>query len=126
MEFTGRIVADAKVSIVKGDKEVVNFTVVMNERYKPKGSDEVKEYSTFIDIAYWRGANIAKVLNKGSVVTISTKRLFPKAYPDMNGDPKATINCFANDITLVHFKKAEAPKQPEPHEITEPVDDLPF
>lgn len=126
MEFTGRIVADAKVSIVKGDKEVVNFTVVMNERYKPKGSSEVKQYSTFIDVAYWRGSNIAKILNKGSVVTISTKRLFPKAYPDMNGDPKATINCFASDITLVQFKKAETSNQTEANEITEPVDDLPF
>jgi single-strand DNA-binding protein len=126
MEFTGRIVGDAKVSTVMGDKEVVNFTVVMNERYKPKGSDEVKQYSTFIDVAYWRGPNIAKILNKGSVVTISTKRLFPKAYATMNGDPKASINCHANDITMVHFKKSEAAKQPEPHEITEPVDDLPF
>jgi single-strand DNA-binding protein len=126
MEFTGRIVGDAKVSTVNGDKEVVNFTVVMNNRYKPKGSDVFKELSTYIDVAYWRGTNIAKILNKGSVVTVSTNMLFPRAYADMNGNPKASINCFAETIKMVHIKKAEVPKQAEPHEITEPVEDLPF
>lgn len=125
MEFTGKITSAAKTSIVKGDKEVVNFTVVLNDRYKPKGSNETKEYSTFINVAWWKGTNIAKILNKGSVVTVSG-RIFPHAYADLQGNPKANINCFANEIKVVHFKKVEAPTVPNPNELTEPLEDLPF
>jgi len=125
MEITGRIVADAKISTVKGDKEVVNFTVVSNDRYRPKGSKETKEFSTYFNIAWWMGTNIAKVLTKGSIVSVSG-RLFTNAYLDLQGNPKASINCHASEIKMIHIKKTTEPKQPDPHEISEPVADLPF
>ena len=125
MEFTGTITSDATVSTVKGDKEVVNFSVAINDRYKPKGASEAKELTTFINVAWWMGKGIAKILNKGSIVTISG-RLFVNAYNDMNGNAKGSINCHADSIKLIRGKKSEAPKQPEPHELTEPIADLPF
>lgn len=51
MEFTGRITTDAKTSVVKGGKEVVNFSIALNDRYKPKGSTESKEFTTYINVA---------------------------------------------------------------------------
>lgn len=125
MEFTGRITADAKVSTVKGDKEVVNFSVAINDRYKPKGSTEVKEFVTFINVAWWMGTGITKILRKGAIVTI-TGRLYANAYNDMQGNAKASINCHASEIKLVHSKKMEAQEETQPAEITEPVADLPF
>ena len=125
MEITGRIVGEAKISIVKGDKEVVNFTVVVNDRYRPKGSTETKELTTYYNIAWWKATGIAKILTKGSIVTISG-RLFVNAYNDMNGNAKGSINCHADSIKLIRGKKSEAPKQQEPHELTEPITDLPF
>ena len=128
MEFTGRITADAKISTVKGDKQVVNFSVAINDRYKPKGSDEVKEHVTFINVAWWLGTGIAKILTRGAIVTVSG-RLFCNAYNDMSGNAKASINCHASDIKLVHSKKTEAAeKMPEktPAELTQPLEDLPF
>ena len=125
MEITGRIVTDAKVSIAKGDREVVNFTVVINDRYRPKGTTETKEFSTFYNIAWWMGKGIAKVLTKGSIVTV-TGRLFTNAYLDLQGNPKASINCHASEIKLIHIKKSAETIQPEPHKLTEPIDDLPF
>ncbi len=125
MEFTGTITADANITMVKGDKEVVNFTVAINDRYKPKGSSEAKEFTTFINIAWWMGKGIAKILNKGSIVTVSG-RLFVNAYNDMNGNAKASINCHADSIKLIRGKKQVSVIPPDPKDLTEPIEDLPF
>lgn len=125
MEFTGRITADAKVSTVKGDKEVVNFSVAINDRYRPKGSEETKELVTYINVAWWMGTGIAKILRKGAIVTVSG-RVYANAYNDLSGNAKASINCHASEIKLVHSKKMEAAASTAAEAITEPVEDLPF
>lgn len=125
MELTGTITADATVATVKGDKEVVNFTIAINDRYKPKGETKAKEFTTYINIAWWMGKGIMKILNKGAIVTVSG-RLAVNAYLDMNGNAKASLNCHAESIKLIRGKKSETLAQPEPHELTEPVADLPF
>ncbi|MES2331213.1 MAG: single-stranded DNA-binding protein [Bacteroidota bacterium] len=125
MEFTGRITADAKVSTVKGDKEVVNFSVAINDCYRPKGSTETKEFVTFINVAWWMGTGITKILRKGAIVTISG-RVYANAYNDLSGNPKASINCHASEIKLVHSKKSEMQEETKPAELTEVVEDLPF
>lgn len=125
MEFTGRITADAKVNTVKGDKEVVNFSVAINDRYRPKGSTETKEFVTYINVAWWMGTGITKILRKGAIVTVSG-RVYANAYNDLQGNAKASINCHASEIKLVHSKKMEAASTATAAEITEPVEDLPF
>jgi single-strand DNA-binding protein len=89
MEITGRIVADAKISTVKGDKEVVNFTVVSNDRYRSKGAKETKEFSTYFNIAWWMGTNIAKVLTKGSIVSVSGRLFVYKCISRSARQPKS-------------------------------------
>ncbi len=126
MEFTGRITTDAKTSVVKGGKEVVNFSIALNDRYKPKGSTESKEFTTYINVAWWMNQAIAKILKKGAIVTISG-RIYPRAYSDMEGNPKASINCHASKIQIIHFaKKSTMESIPEKGEIIDPIDDLPF
>lgn len=125
MEFTGRITADAKISTVKGDKEVINFWVAMNERYRPKGSTETKEFVTYINVAWWLGTGIAKILRKGAIVTVAG-RIFPSAYTNMQGEAVGSINCNANEIKLIQSAKTEVPATVIPTDITEPVADLPF
>ncbi len=126
MEFTGRITTDAKTSVVKGGKEVVNFSIALNDRYKPKGSTESKEFTTYINVAWWMNQAIAKILKKGAIVTISGQ-IYPRAYSDMEGNPKASINCHANKIKIIHFaKKSTLESIPEKGEIIDPIDDLPF
>lgn len=125
MEFTGRITADAKVNTVKGDKEVVNFSVAINDRYRPKGSTETKEFVTYINVAWWMGTGITKILRKGAIVTVSG-RVYANAYNDLQGNAKASINCHASEIKLVHSKKMETASTAAAAEITEPVEDLPF
>ena len=125
MEFTGRITADAKVSTVKGDREVVNCCVALNDRYKAKGTGELKEFVTFINVSWWMGTGILKILKKGAIVTING-RLYCDAYNDMNGNAKASIHCHANRIDLIQSKKAEKLPETAPSEIVEPIEDLPF
>lgn len=125
MEFTGRLTADAMVKKVKGDKEVVNFSIAINERYRPKGSTETKEFVTFINVAWWMGSGIAKILRKGAIVTV-VGRLYVNTYNDLQGNAKASINCNASSINLVHTKKDYPNQEPSTAVTTEPVEDLPF
>ena len=62
MEFTGRITADAKVTTVKGDKEVVNFSVAINDSYKNRQGERV-QLTEFVDCSYWRTMAVAGILN---------------------------------------------------------------
>ncbi|SHH90227.1 single-stranded DNA-binding protein [Flavobacterium aquidurense] len=53
MEITGRLTADASVQKVNNDKQVVNFSIAINDNYKPKGSTELKEVVIYIECSYW-------------------------------------------------------------------------
>ena len=69
MLFTGRVTANAESKAVKGDKQVVNFTVAINQRWKNKAGEK-QEKAAFVDCAYWRNSGIAEYLTKGAVVEI--------------------------------------------------------
>lgn len=125
MEFTGRITANAKTCTVKGNKELVTFSVALNDRYRDKATGETKQFVTFINIAWWRGTGIAKILKKGAIVTIAG-RLAVNGYTDKEGRAKASITCHANEIKLLHGKKSNESSQQEASELTEPIENLPF
>ena len=127
MEFSGRLTSDAIIADVTGtDRKVVNFTVAVNDSYRPKGSTETKEYVTYFNCAYWIGTGVAKVLTKGSVVTV-TGRLHHSAYIDKAGNPQSSIRCHVNTIKILFSKKQAAVAVPvSANDLTEPLDDLPF
>ncbi len=125
MEFTGRITADAKFSTVKGNKELVTFSVALNDRYRDKATGETKEFVTFINIAWWKGTGIAKILKKGAIVTV-VGRLSVNGYTDKEGRAKASITCHANEIKLIQSKKSDSSLGSQPAELTEPIENLPF
>jgi single-strand DNA-binding protein len=52
MNITGRLTKDAKVSTLSDSRQVVNFSVAINESYKNKKGDRV-EQTTFFECAYW-------------------------------------------------------------------------
>ena len=47
MEIIGRVTADATISETKAGKKVVNFSIAINDTYKPKGSTEVQKIVTY-------------------------------------------------------------------------------
>jgi len=123
MTIIGRLTKDAVVAQLKDERKVVNFTIAINDYYKPKGSDKGVSVTTFVNCAYWISAGIAEHLTKGSLVEVSG-RLSVNAYTDMQGEAKGSLNCHANAIKIHLHNKADATKAAV---SKEPVaDDLPF
>lgn len=128
MELAGRITRNAEIKTFDGDKEVVNFSVVVNDSYKPKGSSEVKKIATFFDCDYWLGTNIAQYLTKGTIVQLSGN-VSAKAWKDNEGNLKAGLNFHVDKIKLLGGGKKDEETVTEPPTENEPpaaVDDLPF
>ncbi|MBS1737759.1 MAG: single-stranded DNA-binding protein [Bacteroidetes bacterium] len=121
--FIGRVTADAKVSTLKNEKQVVNFSVAINDYYKAKNSEAGIKVVTYINCSYWISIKVAERLTKGTVVEIAG-RLHVNAYKNMDGEPRASLNCHVNHIKIHHSTK----KNETSEKATEPVasDDLPF
>ncbi len=124
MELTGRLTADARVNTLKDDRKVVNFSIVINDRYKPKNG-EVKEIATFVNCAYWINPGIAPHLTKGTLVELYG-RIGVNAWNNMDGEARATLTLHVSNIKLHGGKKNDA--QPAGQHVSpEPsADDLPF
>lgn len=98
MEITGRVTADATVRTLSGEKQVVNFSVAVNDSYKPKDGERVT-HTEFFDCSYWLTTGIAPYLTKGSIVELSG-RLSIRAWINAEGEPKAGLNFHTSKITL--------------------------
>ena len=124
MVLIGRLTKDAVVSQLKDDRQVVNFTLAVNDGYKPKGKDEWVEQTTYFNCAYWISTKIAERLKKGNLVEISG-RLYVSAYKDMQGEAKGSINCHVSTIKVHQQMKSNADKV-ETETKEKATDDLPF
>ena len=122
MVLIGRITKDANIKKLKDNREVVNFSIAINDYYKPKGATEGVTLTTFYNCSYWISTKIAPRLTKGSLVEI-TGRIYINAYTGLDGEAKASLNCHVNAITIhQHIRSSEAKKEVK-QEVT---DDLPF
>ncbi|WP_412468802.1 single-stranded DNA-binding protein [Pedobacter sp. KLB.chiD] len=96
MNIIGRLTRDAEVRNVAEDKQVVNFSVAINESYKNKAGERV-EQTTFFDCAYWLSPKVAKFLTKGTLVEL-TGRVFARAWAGRDGQPQAALNFTTSQI----------------------------
>jgi single-strand DNA-binding protein len=127
MEITARVVIDAKISILKDERKVVNFSVAINDSFKAKGSTEPTKIVTYVQCDYWINPGIAQYLTKGTLVELQG-RVGVNAYKSIDGEAKATLTFHVNSIKL-HGKastKNDASVKANVEEVTEPADDLPF
>jgi single-strand DNA-binding protein len=134
MEIVGRITRDAEVKTLKDNRQVVNFSVAMNHRFKAKGAKEATQKTTYVECAYWLGSGIADYLTKGTLVQL-LGQVDARAYTNKNGDAVGVLTCFVNNIKL-HGGPRKSNVQnsgmtPRPEKVsaaalTEPLDDLPF
>ena len=124
MVLIGRLTKDAVISKLKDERQVVNFTLAVNDSYKPKGSDTWATNRTFFNCAYWISPKVADRLKKGNLVEI-TGRAYVNAYNDMQGEAKASINCHVDSIKVHQQYKIDATKAPVVKKETV-QDDLPF
>jgi single-strand DNA-binding protein len=128
MEITGRVVANSVVQKVGNNKQVVNFSIAINDNYKPKGSTEVKEVVTYINCSYWLNAKTADWLKKGALVQLSG-RIGMNVYSNSEGKAIGSLTFHTNNIKILAFaKKAESSTTNSvvQNKKSEIADDLPF
>jgi single-strand DNA-binding protein len=127
MEMTARLTGDAKISTLKNDKQVVNFSVAINDSYKAKGSNEATKMVTYVQCDYWVNPGIAKYLTKGTLVELQG-RVGVNAYTGKDGEAKATLTFHVNTIKLHGSAgvKNESPVKMNAKVVAVPEDDLPF
>lgn len=129
MEITGRLTADATVHKVSENNEVVNFSIAINDNYKPKGSNEVKEVVTYINCSYWLNSKIAQWLKKGALVQLFG-RIGLNVYSSSDGRALGSLTFHTNNLKIIVFAKTKQQTTQEPLNVNlnsdkEP-DDLPF
>lgn len=124
MALIGRLTKDAVVAQLKDERKVVNFTLAVNDYYKPKHSDKGVTVTTYVSCAYWISTAVAGLLKKGSLVEVSG-RLTVSAYKDMQGEARGSLHCHVNAIKLHQQGRTSTEKQAvkEPESVQ---DDLPF
>ena len=132
MEITGRITKDALARKVGNEKQVVNFSIAINDSYKPKGSNEYTEVATFIDCSYWLNAKTAKWLKKGALVQLFG-RIGLNVYNSSDVIALGSLKFHTNNLKIVVFAKRTEQYPNNTTAMTikqgtkeEPTDDLPF
>jgi single-strand DNA-binding protein len=130
VQLFGRITSDASVTETKGGKKVVNFSIALNDSYKPKGGEVVKT-TTYVNCSYWLNPENAAYLTKGKLIEVGG-RMSVDAYTNMQGDAVGKINFHVNLFKLYGKGSATSsdsdtaqPNEPSKKE-TEQTDDLPF
>ncbi|NOW96001.1 single-stranded DNA-binding protein [Mucilaginibacter sp. SG564] len=98
MLFTGRITANAQTRTVSGDKQVTNFTVALNQRYKTKAGEK-KEKTAFVNCSYWVNPGLAVYLTKGAIVEISGW-VEAQTWETREGKTLADLVCSVDTVKL--------------------------
>lgn len=127
MELTGRITADAKVNSLTDGRKVVRFSIALNDRYKPKGSDLWKQLTTYVNCFYWQREALAPFLTKGTLVELAG-RISVSAWKNTAGEAKGSLDFFVNTLKF-HGGNAEKKTVSTPVVVSakgETADDLPF
>ena len=88
--IVGRITKNAEINTLKNDKQVVNFSVAINDSYKTK-QGERREQTTYYNCSYWINAKIAEYLTKGTLVELSG-RISSNAWIGKDGEIKSGLN----------------------------------
>jgi single-strand DNA-binding protein len=119
----GRLTGDAIVKTIGNDKQLVEFSVAENFRYKPKNG-EVKESVTFYNCVIWNRPNIAPHLKKGKAIII-TGKITAEAYKDKKKQPKASLKFIINNL---QFPPSTVRTNSGDHQDAETntVSDMPF
>ena len=127
MTIIGRITKDAVVNTLKDDRKVINFSIAINETYKPKGGERTK-VTTYCNCAYWVSEKMAEHLKKGTLVEV-TGRIFVTPYVGKDGTAKASLNCYVNSLKIHAWPKDVEPvgaALQNPSVSDADTDDVPF
>lgn len=89
MNISGRLTKDATVSKTPTGRQVVNFSIAVNDSYRNRDGERIV-HTAFIECAYWRTAKAVAWLSKGLYVEL-TGQISAMAWIDRQGNPRAGI-----------------------------------
>ncbi|AZA58667.1 MULTISPECIES: single-stranded DNA-binding protein [Flavobacteriales] len=130
MNITGRLTRNAEVRTLSNEKQVVNFSVAVNDGYKNRQGEWV-EQTAYFDCAYWISANVARLLTKGTLVEL-TGRVSTRAWTGKDGEARAGLNFHTSQIKLhggsnrAETVQATAQSENDGFTAEGTEDDLPF
>jgi single-strand DNA-binding protein len=133
VQLFGHITKDATIPELKDERKVCNFSIALNDSYKPKGREVINQV-TFVNCAYWIKPENAAFLTKGKLIEVNA-RLSVSAYIDLQGDAKGSLNFHVNNFKLygggITGNDSSTPGKKAGEmigggQITEPSDNLPF
>ncbi|PTS94344.1 single-stranded DNA-binding protein [Flavobacterium sp. HMWF030] len=107
MEITGRITRDASLFKLKDGKQVINFSIAINDSYKPKGASQIKEVVTYIKCDYWLSPAVAPYLKKGATVQLSG-RIGLSVYLSSEGNPLGSLDFHVNHLKILVFARKDS------------------
>lgn len=81
--LTGRLTANANIKTLNGEKQAVNFSIAITDRYKTKAG-KTKENTRFVNFYYWTGIGIAPYLLKGELIELAG-RIDINVWKDSSG-----------------------------------------
>lgn len=129
--IVGRITRDAEIRETSNNKQVVNFSVAINDSYTTKQGERI-EQATFYNCSYWINTKIAEFLTKGTLVEL-LGRISSNAWIGKDGEPKSGLNFHTSKIKLHGGGKKNdnlivntVPSVENKAFADEPEDDLPF
>ncbi len=103
MNIIGRLTKDASVSTLDSGKQVVNFSVAVNDQYLNKQGHRV-QLTEYFDCAYWISPGVATILTKGTLVEL-TGRVSARAWVRKDGEAVAALRFNTSRIKLHHGGK---------------------
>src|ERR671938_73299 len=98
MTIVGRITKDSQIHQLKDGREVVNFSIAVNDYYKPRNGEGVKQ-ATYYNCSYWKSSKMAAHLKKGTLVEVAG-RVYVTAYVSTDGTAKASLKCHVHTIKI--------------------------
>jgi single-strand DNA-binding protein len=128
MEITGRITHDAISKKLASGKQVINFSIAINDQYKAKDSTEVSQIVTYVNCSFWRSNTIADYLKKGTLVELFG-RIGLNVYSNADGKALGSLTFHVNNLKILVFAKSNASTPIQAKSNSNPnteADDLPF
>lgn len=130
--LVGRLTKNAEVKTTKSDKQVVNFSIAVNDNYKAKNDSETKKVVRYFNCAYWINTTIAKHLTKGTLVELNG-RIHLDTWENMDGKTMASLSMHVSNIKLHGKAKGMDNGSETPvvsinntDKVADSSDDLPF
>lgn len=107
----------------KNGVSYLQFSIAVNERFKPKDSDEYQEKTSWFNLVVYdkKAEGLSKILDKGSKVSVSGK-LQTKSQ-EIEGKKIYTTELFVSQVDVVS-RGSSAKEEKEKDEDLTSIDDL--